>query len=186
MPRVCCAGKLTPADAVFLASDLLTRPIRHLHISEHSLGSSGGVTLATSLRMTTDGLQTKIKTLDASLNGLGKEGGARPSPLAPHAHSPCRCPLPISRLTTSCLPIGEAIAHALTTRSPTLTSLSLAFNRIGPSGAIAFAAMLKVNGTLTVLNLEGSSLTDGHSPPRIDCYAFLQAFAVRDSEGLLG
>ena len=36
-----------------------------------------------------------------------------------------------------------------------------------------------------VASLEGSSLTDGKSPPQIDCYAFIQAFEVCDSEGVL-
>ena len=39
--------------------------------------------------------------------------------------------------------------------------------------------------TQLVASLEGSSLTDGKSPPRIDCYAFIQAFEPCDSEGLL-
>ena len=36
-----------------------------------------------------------------------------------------------------------------------------------------------------VESLEGSSLTDGKSPPHIDCYAFIQAFEVCDDEGVL-
>ena len=121
--------KLQPPDGILLASDLLTRPIKHLHVSENAFGERGAKAIAGALRVTTEGLHTKLQTLDISLCGLGAAG-------------------------------GEAIAKALTAKSPTLKALNVAFNRIGPVGAAAFGHMLAKNCALTELNLHYNSMGD--------------------------
>ena len=153
--------KLEPPDAIFLASDLLTQPIKKLRVSEHTLGPTGGVAIANSLRVTTEGLHTKLQSLDISLCSLGQVCAVGAPPARhqwhnkkPLIHLPGAIPASLSQVGS------EAIARALTAKWPTLTELNMAFNRMGPSGGAAFARMLARNCSLTELNLHYNSLGD--------------------------